>query len=217
MRIQRGKQTELLEPAGFDALVASYERLHIDVGTGDGRFSYELARSRSNTFVVGLDAAAENLTERASKAMRKPAKGGAPNLLYVITSIETAPPELSGRFHEVTVLYPWGSLLSATVGANPSGLQNIAALLAPDADITVLVNASVFDDRPYAETLGLPELTDAYLNETVVPAYRAAGIELSSQRSFHGDPDVKTSWGRHLVRGSGRRSLELVGKRRTQG
>ena len=81
--------------------------------------------------VIGIDALAEPMGERAATAARKPAKGGRPNLLFVHAAIEALPPELERIADEVYVQLPWGALLEGIVLARDDVLGGIAALCRP--------------------------------------------------------------------------------------
>ena len=98
----------------------------IDVGTGDGRWLFRLARARPEWFCIGIDA---NLD--------------APNLIFVQERAEALPGSLRGMAAEVYVQYPWGGLLRAVTGGDPATLARIAGLLRPGGRLRVLVNASV--------------------------------------------------------------------------
>ncbi|HKP68224.1 MAG TPA: hypothetical protein VJV05_03000, partial [Pyrinomonadaceae bacterium] len=59
-------------------IIAPYERVVIDIGTGDGRFVSTCARENPQHFYIGIDANVKPLEKPSVKATRKPAKGGLP-------------------------------------------------------------------------------------------------------------------------------------------
>src|SRR5262245_40178432 len=85
----------------------------IDLGTGDGSFVYQSARRHPDRFYIGIDAQSSALEKVSEKIHRKPAKGGAPNLLFIQAAAEELPSELDGVADEVHTHFPWGSLLRA--------------------------------------------------------------------------------------------------------
>ena len=175
----------------------------LDIGTGDGRFVLDVARANPGYLCIGIDPVAENMQRHSRLAAGKPAKGGAPNALFLRGSIEQLPGPFVGIGHKVTVNYPWGSLLRIVAGAQVDELRRMRAVCRNDAKLLVVLNLSVFDDQDYARRVGLP--TAEFLQSREFDeAYRAAGFLISERRVFHGDPPVRTLWGRHLVRGSGR-------------
>ena len=93
MEIIRGKKTSFL-PTLVDH-AAGYDAVHIDLGTGDGRFVQHVAQTRPNTLVIGLDAARENLHEVSRRA---PA-----NALFVIANALALPCELDGWATHITI------------------------------------------------------------------------------------------------------------------
>ena len=128
----------------------------IDVGTGDGRWLFRLARARPEWFCIGIDANLDATRHVARRARRRPAQGGAPNLSFVHERAEALPGSLRGMAAEVYVQYPWGGLLWAVTGGDPATLARIAGLLRPGGRLRVLVNVSALDGEaadpaaPYA-------------------------------------------------------------------
>ena len=59
---------------------------------------------------------------------KKPEKGGRGNVLFVVAAIEAPPAELLGAADEVSVLFPWGSLLAGVARAEHETLANIRTL-----------------------------------------------------------------------------------------
>ena len=77
----------------------------VDAGTGDGRYPLHVARTRTDTFAIGLDASADMLAHAARHA----ARDRLPNLLLLREPVESL--ALEQIADEVTVHFPWGSLL----------------------------------------------------------------------------------------------------------
>ena len=107
------------------------EGVIIDIGTGDGRFVYQSARRNPNKFFIGIDPNTPPLEKISEKIHRKPAKGGAPNVLFVQSSIEDLPAELDGVANEVHIHFPWGSLLRAVATGDKEALYNLRRICAP--------------------------------------------------------------------------------------
>jgi len=94
----------------------------VDVGTGDGRWLYRLARARPERLRIGVDATLDAARQVARRARRHPERGGAPNLTFVRAGAEGLPGSLAGLAAEVHVQYPWGSLLTAVAGRDVNTL-----------------------------------------------------------------------------------------------
>jgi 16S rRNA (adenine(1408)-N(1))-methyltransferase len=196
-------RTVALAPAAFGELRARAESVAVDVGTGDGRFAYFLASADPDVLVIGMDALAENMGERAATAARKPPKGGRPNLLYVHAAIEALPAELEHVADEVHVLLPWGVLLEGIVLARDDVLGGIAALCRPGARVSVTLNGEIWVDSMPARYEQLPVPTPEYVAEVVAPGFARNGIELGPARysSAEEAKQLPTSWARKLGHG----------------
>lgn len=146
----------------------------------------------------------------SQKTKAKPERGGVSNALFVWASIKDLPPELYGIASEITINYPWGSLLHALVEPNSVILKNIAQLAHPEASLRILINISVFEDQAYCQKLGLPELSLERAHNHLVPCYRDVGIDVKRIQILDQNIPHRTTWGQKLTKGSGsRRTLFL--------
>jgi len=209
--IQRGKKQETIAPEEVRARLEAHDFVHIDLGTGDGKYILRLARDHPEHCCIGLDAVAANLVDTSGRALRKPSRGGAANALFVIAAVETLPPELRGTANKITINYPWGSLLEAVIVPNAAVLEGIVALARPGAEIEILLNLGIFEDEDYLDRLGLPNLDETDLVERLEPALAASGIHIARSAFLRGPTPLPTTWGKRLTLGSGRATLHLVG------
>lgn len=208
MRIQRGKKCETLSPDEFLEILRPYPRVLLDVGAGDGAFVYREAREHADTLCIALEPVGENMIEFSAKAIKKPARGGVENAIFLVDSAENLPAALSGRATRLTINYPWGALLRAMARPEPTLLSRLAAACQPDARMVCLLNASVFADPGYVERLDLPTLDVEYVARHLVPAYLGVGLRIDQYRYLeHEPPPHRTTWGQRLVRGSQRQTL----------
>ena len=106
------------------------EGVIIDIGTGDGLCVSQSARQNPKKFYIGIDPNRSPLEKISEKIHRKPAKGGAPNVLFIQSAIEDLPDELNGVANEVHVHFPWGSLLRAVATGDVALLQNLRRICA---------------------------------------------------------------------------------------
>ena len=95
--------------------------------------------------MVGVDADAASMRETSRKAARAPKKGGLPNAMFVVASVEALPDELHAIADEVRVTFPWGSLLRGVVGADPEVLAGIALVAKPGAEVRALFSVTERD------------------------------------------------------------------------
>lgn len=193
---------------------AASDGVLMDIGTGDGRFVLRAAAEVPTRLVLGLDSAPHQAADSAKKARRKPTKGGVPNALFLRFAAEDLPGPFAGWASAITVNYPWGSLLRGVSdpAAQPWLLPALRGLAPPQgARLSVLLNMQPFQDPVVREAQGLPDLLAPGGIDTLAAAYGAEGVQGLSVDRRSGDPDVATSWGRRLVRGSGRETLVLEG------
>lgn len=204
-----GKKVGEVAAEELAALRASYEAVVLDVGTGDGKHVLHVAKQRPRALVIGLDAEPERMRKASARAAAKPAKGGLPNAMFVWSSVEHLPQELSG-VTEVHVLMPWGSLLRGMVGGDDQILANLARACAPGATFLVTLNLHAW--RPAVpEVGGLPEPTPESALDTLAAIYARAGWQIEAA-SYLDDTEIaalSTSWTRRL--GSTRDQLEVLG------
>jgi len=200
VHVVRGKQLTALNGDDFAALREPFASVVVDVGTGDGRAAYRLAKARPDTLVVGVDPAWERVAEVSAKALRKPAKGGLPNLLFVRAVAEDPPPELVGVASEVQVAMPWGRLLSGFVLGSPDVCAGLRALALPTGTLEVTVGTDIWRDPVPLEIRPLPELTVSYVDSKLAAALAAVGWKVVEAESLPAEA-AGTSWARRLSGG----------------
>jgi 16S rRNA (adenine(1408)-N(1))-methyltransferase len=200
--IARGRAVPMA-PAAFADMRAAHARTVVDVGTGDGRFAYHLASAEPDVLVIGLDALAEPMGERAATAARKAPKGGRPNLVFVHAAIEAPPDELRGVADGVHVLLPWGGLLEGIVLARDDVLAGIASLSRPGGRVSVILNGEIWADSTPLRYEPLPVPTPEYVADVVAPGFARHGIALGPA-TYASEEEAKrlpTTWARKLGHG----------------
>src|SRR5262245_1276676 len=172
----------------------------VDGGTGDGADVVRAARAEPRRLHVGVDSNADGLREASRRAARKPARGGAPNALFVRAPAEALPDELAGLAAAVTVLLPWGSLLEGVARPVPAIVAGLRGLLAPGGRIVVVLG---YDAR--ADSLGLPPLSRERVEGEFLPCYRDAGlIPTASPMTVAELRALGTTWASRLAFGKER-------------
>jgi 16S rRNA (adenine(1408)-N(1))-methyltransferase len=76
------------------------------------------------------------MADSSRRAARPVARGGLPNALFVVAAAERVPAELRAVADELTIAFPWGSLLRGTLALDDAAAAGIASLLAPDGVAT---------------------------------------------------------------------------------
>ena len=176
------------------------EGVIIDIGTGDGRFVYQSARRNPNKFYIGIDPNTRPLEKISEKIHRKPAKGGAPNVLFVQTAIEDLPAELDGVANEVHVHFPWGSLLRAVAKGDVDVLRSLRRICVANALLEVVIGIDPERDRSELERLGLERLSLEFIDNVLAANYTAAGFQIIERGILAASewPHLETSWAKRL-------------------
>lgn len=180
--VLRGRSVDAMDAAGLAARVAAAERVVVDVGTGDARSAWRLARAQPGWLVIGLDPARDRMAPTAVRSARRPERGGAPNLVLVPAAVEAAPEALTAVADEVLVLMPWGHLLHGLVRGAPDVCRGLRRLAVDGASLDVTIGTSIWRDPVPAAVQGLPELTVARADEVLAPLLRTSGWALDEAR-----------------------------------
>lgn len=206
VQVVEGKALGRWAPDELAARVGGAARVVVDVGTGDARAAWRLARAEPDTLVIGLDPAWQRMSDTATRARRKPAKGGAPNLVLVNAAVEAAPTALDQVADAVTVLMPWGGLLRGVVAAGPDVCAGLRRLARPGATLEIVIGTSIWRPPIPVELVDLPELTPAALapNGELAARWAAAGwaVDEAAVTTSLDDGAPVTSWARRLGSGS---------------
>lgn len=109
-----------------------YKRIVLDLGTGDGRYARTLAQEHPNWFVIGLDACRENLREHSQAKLK--------NLLFIIASAQDLPRELDGLVSQITINFPWGSLLASLLAGDPNLTRGLKSVSRSQASLYLRLN-----------------------------------------------------------------------------
>ena len=189
-----------INPPSTNSLGDTGEGVIIDIGTGDGRFVYQSARRNPNKFYIGIDPNTRPLEKISEKIHRKPAKGGAPNVLFVQTAIEDLPAELDGVANEVHVHFPWGSLLRAVAKGDVDVLRSLRRICVANALLEVVIGIDPERDRSEFERLGLERLSLEFTDNVLAANYTAAGFQIIERGILAASewPHLETSWAKRL-------------------
>jgi len=190
------------------------EGIVVDIGTGDGLFVYQSARQNPNKFYIGIDANVRPLEKISEKIHRKPAKGGAPNVLFIQSAVEDLPAELEAVADEVHIHFPWASLLKAVASGDVDVLAKLRRICAADALLEVVVGLDPSRDQTEISRLGLESFSIELIDGELVQRYRAAGFEIEERGSLlAGDwPEFKTSWAKRLKGSDARPIVYLIAR-----
>ncbi|HET9656606.1 MAG TPA: class I SAM-dependent methyltransferase [Kineosporiaceae bacterium] len=215
MRRVVGKQTIDLSGADVTALRESYERVLLDVGTGDGKHALRVARQHPEWLVVGLDASRDGMVKASQRAAAKPQRGGQPNVLYVWSAAEQLPAELTG-LDEIHVLMPWGSLLRGMVRPGEDRiLERLAGATHAGAELVCTLNLHAW--RPPVREVGdVGEPTPDSVLQSLSSQYRRVGWAIGDAH-YVSDEELESlasAWSRRL--NSSRETFDVLMIRATR-
>jgi hypothetical protein len=175
----------------------------VDLGAGDGRFALARASGHPDELVLAVDASRAGMREASWRAARSARRGGLPNAVFVVSSFEALPPQLSGLAALVAVHFPWGSLLRAALGEDAEGAARIASLVAPGGLLRLLLSASARDAAHGAVHIEPRAIVAAYVAVGMVPVT----CRVATPADIAG---ARSSWGRRLLAHGRQRSTWLL-------
>ncbi len=138
METIRGKTSLDMDLDQLRARIANHNRIILDLGTGDGKFAFNLADNFPGHFVIGVDSCRENL--------RGYSRASLPNLLYVIASAQSLPDELTGLVSQVTINFPWGSLLESLLKDDARLMLGLESIMGSGARLEVRLNGGALSE-----------------------------------------------------------------------
>lgn len=148
----------------------------------------------------------------AQKAAQPERKGGLSNLLYVVAQAQNLPCELEGLVNEVTVLFPWGSLLKAVARGDEEFLAGLAQVMTHRASLRVVFSLEDSIEKKVMDSLGLASINKESL-DALCAAYARVGFTMKwryiSQDELKKFP---SRWAKRLAYGRPRPVVELLGR-----
>ena len=121
METIRGRKSLEVDFERLTDRLANYNRIILDLGTGDGRYVRTLADRHPDWFILGVDSCRENLHKTSQAKM--------PNAMFIIARAQALPWELNGLVSHITINFPWGSLLESLLRGDPAlvrGLESVS-------------------------------------------------------------------------------------------
>lgn len=213
MRVLQQKTEVNWDAEMLQGKAAQFATVCVDIGTGDGKRLYRTARAHPETLFIGIDPVRENMLDTAQKTAKKPTKGGLDNLLLVIGAVEALPSELVGIANEVTVYFPWGSLLESIVKPIPSSIAQIRAIAVDNADFTFITTYHDSYEGAEIEKRGLPELSSEYFDGAYRTVMQSEGFRIADIRELSADDVMQlgTQWAKRLSTGRARHYFQISG------
>jgi 16S rRNA (adenine(1408)-N(1))-methyltransferase len=168
----------------------------VDVGAGDGGYVLHRARTEPTTFAIAIDASPDALASGAWRAKRTRIT----NTAFLVENAERLPREFAHIADEVTVYFPWGSLLRGVLDGSSAVLGPIAGLMKVGAELRVLTSAM---DRD-----GVGEVTPSAVSSRC-GMYAEHGLHLLQAEWASGAivAESRSAWAKRLAVGRERRAV----------
>ena len=179
----------------------------VDIGTGDGTFTYQVAKDNPDRFVIGVDPNQKGLEKTSNRIYKKEQRGGLKNALYVLANVENLPDELTGIANQVFINFPWSGLLKGLVLGEKKTWESICKICQPGAIIDIVLGYDISYEEKKAGVLGLPAISLDYLKTELAPKLINYGFDLVEIREINNDvlKDYPSAWAKKLGYGKPRK------------
>ena len=194
METIRGRTSRELDVNELKEQLTNYNHIHLDLGTGDGRYARTLASRHPDWFIIGMDSCRENLRERSQAPLQ--------NLLFVIASAQDLPRGLQGRVSRLTINFPWGSLLGSLLAGDPRLMDGLECISRPAASVELRLNGGALAEAGTTLDAG----TDAICHNLQRTGWRVSTPVSVDARGLREFP---STWARRLAFGRDPRAMML--------
>ena len=196
METIRGKTSLNLDLTDLYSRLANYDRIMLDLGTGDGKFAFCHADNFSSHFVIGVDSCRENLHEHSRAKL--------PNLLYIIASAQSLPHELHGLVSHITINFPWGSLLESLLNGDERLLHGLESLVSSSAALDVRLNGGALAEQGWS----LEDGAKCIFENLCLAGWNLRKPEMLDSQALRAFP---STWAKRLAFGRDPRAIQLSG------
>ncbi|HCR72442.1 MAG TPA: hypothetical protein DIW23_13420 [Anaerolineae bacterium] len=196
METIQGKKSFDINLNEFTLRHKNYNRLILDLGTGDGKFAFHYAQTFPNHFVIGLDSCRENLHEYSRAKLN--------NLLFIIANAQSLPYELHGLISHIHINFPWGSLLQSLLSGDANLFCGLEKISSPHALINLYLNAGALNEQGWTLLKGV---------EQIQVNLRRAGWQIDNLKEINIQTLKKfpSTWSKRLAYGRDPRAISLSG------
>ncbi len=209
MKSVKGNKTVDVSVEDVAEMAKEFEAAHIDLGTGDGRYIYELALKNPRTLCIGIDPVKSQMREYSVRCVRK--KLG--NALFLVSSIENLPDDFCGLADRVTIILPWGSLLGQILNPSKETAVKLENLLKPGGELEIVLGYSVDLEPSETARLGLPELSEEIVRNVIISGFEGLSetLKLKEVGSFPKEKlaEIGSNWAKRLTFGKYRQIFLL--------
>ena len=193
METIRGRTSQELNFNGLAKRLADHNHILLDLGTGDGRFVCKMAGQQQDRFFIGIDACRENLRANSRSKL--------PNTLFVIANAQALPQELNGLASNITINFPWGSLLESLLSNENSLMSRLLAITRPFASLDIRLNGEALITAGWILESGADQIQRALADGWSTKS--RSWMDAYCLRSF------PTTWAKRLAFGRDPRAIHL--------
>jgi trans-aconitate methyltransferase len=196
METIQGRTPIELNQAELQMRLTSYNHIHLDLGTGDGRFIRCMAEHHPYSFFIGVDACRENLRANSPRKL--------PNALFVIASAQSLPIELNGLISHITINFPWGSLLESLLTGDARLMDNLEYISSSIAALDVRLNGGALAEAGIALEAG----ADQIYNNMLRSGWKMNAPVMMNTNALRNFP---STWAKRLAFGRDPRAITMNG------
>jgi 16S rRNA (adenine(1408)-N(1))-methyltransferase len=196
METIRGKTLLDIDFNELIARLASYNRIILDLGTGDGRYVHSLAEKNPNWFVIGMDSCRENLHEHSRAKL--------PNALFVIANAQALPHELNGLISHITINFPWGSLLESLLNSDSRLLCGFESIASSAVSVDIRLNGGALAEAGWTLEAG----SDQIYNNMIRAGWQINSPVIMNAKTLRSFP---ATWARRIAVGRDPRAMAMSG------
>lgn len=178
MKILIGKEVKEINEYKLQDLLRGYETVVVDIGTGSGDFVYRNAKKNPSSFYIGIDSTTGSMLEYSQKIIKKPSKGGLPNVLYVIANAEELPKELANIADRIYVNLPWGSLRDGLIKGEENILNSLRMIGKNQSFVDVSITYAEAYEANEIKSRNLPLLSYDYIAKILKSKYKHYGLDI---------------------------------------
>lgn len=194
METIRGRMSLDLDLTDLYTRLANYNRITLDLGTGDGKFAFCHAENFPGNFVIGVDACRENLHEVSRAKL--------PNLLFIIASAQNLPHELSGLVSHVTINFPWGSLLESLLTGDSHLMRGLGTIAQPSTALDIRLNGGALAEAGWSLEDGAEQIRE----NLACAGWRVGKPMTMDSRALRTFP---STWAKRLAFGRDPRAVQM--------
>lgn len=209
MKIIKGNKSDTLTKNQLDEIVSKYNKVIVDLGTGDGRFVLKNALKNPNNLYIGIDPSEKQLQIYSKEANKKRLN----NALFVVDSLQMLTSDLYNTADELFINLPWGTLLEQIVNPTKESILTMYNLLKEEGTLQIVLGYQDQLEPGETERLNLPELNYELIKDVIYPAFTAyTDFELVDYNKIDKDElkQINSSWAKKLMHGSDRPLYKII-------